>query len=89
MLLVSGAFYWGYDLGNTAGNNRALDVRMASTWAATATGRAAYRLDKNGDLIHLILCDSLGWKVETTVDGKKGCFVHPKGDGSVLGWLLP
>lgn len=89
MLLFGGAFYWGYDIGDTLGYSRALDVRMTSAWAATAMAQAAYKFDKNGDLIHLIKCDSPGWKVEKTAGGDKGCFVHPKEDGSVAGWLLP
>ena len=89
MLLISGAFYWGFDLGNDDGYIRALDVKEISSWAATSVGQDAYRLDHNGDLIRIIRCENVGWRIKKTQAGKNGCFVYPDHDGNIHGWLLP
>ena len=67
----------------------ALDVKEASSWAATPTGQVAYRIDRNGDLIHVIRCDESGWNVQRSRTGEKSCFVSPGPDGDVFGWNLP
>jgi len=90
MVIVSGAFYWGYNTGNSMGYARALDVKLASSWAATDIGKAAYRLDQSGDLRAIVQCDRGGWKVERSRDGKqKICVVYPTADGETFGWYLP
>jgi hypothetical protein len=90
MILIAGAFYGGYAIGNTAGYARALDVKEASGWAATELGQAAYKLDQNGDLRSIILCDRDGWKVERSQNGnQKLCVVYPTSNGNVYGWFLP
>lgn len=90
MLMMGGSFYWGYGIGNSNGYADALDVKTASSWAASATGQAAYRLDQNGDLKSLIRCDRDGWKIESAKDGKhKICLVGATGDGMISGWYLP
>ncbi len=89
MAILAGAFFWGYCDGKSVGYAFAMDVKEASTWAATPIGQAAYQMDRNGDLIHLIRCDETGWKVQRSRTGEKSCFVHPGADGDVLGWSLP
>jgi hypothetical protein len=90
MALIAGAFYWGYTIGNTAGYARALDVKEASSWAATEPGQAAYKLDQNGDLRSLVHCDRDGWTIERSRDGKERlCVVHPTHNGNIYGWYLP
>jgi hypothetical protein len=90
MLLIGGAFYWGYDIGNAHGYARALDVKTASSWAASSAGQAAYKLDQEGDLRSLIRCDRDGWTVQQSNDGMhKLCVVHPANDGRVYGWDVP
>ena len=90
MLLIGGAFYWGYAIGNTNGYARSLDVKAVSAWAASSEGQAAYKLDQNGDLRSLVRCDRDGWTVQRSQDGKhKLCIVRPAGDGLVSGWDVP
>jgi len=90
MLLIGGAFYWGYAIGNTNGYARSLDVKAVYAWAASSEGQAAYKLDQDGDLRSLIRCDRDGWTVQRSQDGKhKLCIVHPAGDGFVSGWYVP
>jgi ElaB/YqjD/DUF883 family membrane-anchored ribosome-binding protein len=90
MVLIGGAFYWGYAIGNTNGYARLLDVKAVSAWAASSEGQAAYKLDQDGDLRSLIRCDRDGWTVQQSQDGKhKLCIVHPARDGLVSGWYLP
>lgn len=90
MILIAGVFYWGYALGKTAGYARALDVKEASSWAATEQGQDAYKLDQNGDLRAIVHCDREGWTVERTRNGKqKLCVVRPTSNGNVYGWFLP
>jgi ElaB/YqjD/DUF883 family membrane-anchored ribosome-binding protein len=90
MVLIGGAFYWGYAIGNTNGYARLLDVKAVSAWAASSEGQAAYKLDQDGDLRSLIRCDRDGWTVQRSQDGKhKLCIVHPARDGLVSGWYLP
>lgn len=90
MLLIAGAFYWGFDAGNDAGYARALDVKVASSWAATELGQAAYRLDQSGDLRSIVRCDRDGWAIEHSRNGKeKICVVHPAGNGDISGWYMP
>jgi hypothetical protein len=89
MAILAGTFYWGYSNGMSSGYAAALDVKEASSWAATPVGQAAYHLNQNGDLVHLIRCDQSGWKIEKTRTGANGCFVHPGLDGDVFGWRLP
>lgn len=89
MLILASAFYWGYATGNRAGYASALEVRMAASWAATPSEQAAYQLDRNGDLTHLIHCDQSGWRVSKTRSGAKNCFVQPSTDGEIVGWQLP
>jgi hypothetical protein len=90
MLFIGGSFYWGYDIGNTSGYARSLDVKAVSAWAASSEGQAAYKLDQDGDLRSLIRCDRDGWTVQRSRDGKhKLCIVHPAGDGLVSGWYVP
>jgi ElaB/YqjD/DUF883 family membrane-anchored ribosome-binding protein len=40
MLLIAGAVYWGYNIGNTNGYARSLDVKAVSAWAASSEGQA-------------------------------------------------
>ena len=89
MALIGGAFYGGYRTGRNVGYALALDVKQASSWAASPSGQAAYRMDRNGDLIHFMRCDQSGWKVQRSRTGEKACFVRPGPDGDVLGWSLP
>jgi hypothetical protein len=90
MLFIGGSCYWGYDIGNTSGYARSLDVKAVSAWAASSEGQAAYKLDQDGDLRSLIRCDRDGWTVQRSRDGKhKLCIVHPAGDGLVSGWYVP
>jgi hypothetical protein len=89
MALLAFAFYWGYGNGKRIGYASALDVKAASSWAATSAGQGAYRLDRNGDLLHLLRCDQTGWKVQKTKTGAMGCFVNPGPDDQVVGWLIP
>ena len=89
MFLLAIAFYLGYRNGKNTGYAFALDVKEASSWAATPAGQAAYRMDRNGDLIHVIRCDESGWKVQRSRTGEKSCFVSPGPDGDVFGWNLP
>jgi ElaB/YqjD/DUF883 family membrane-anchored ribosome-binding protein len=90
MLLIAGAFYWGYAVGNTNGYARALDVKAVSAWAASSEGQAAYKLDQDGDLRSLIRCDRDGWTVQRSQDGKhKLCIVRPASNGFVSGWYVP
>jgi hypothetical protein len=89
MILLAAAFYWGYWDGKRVGYSFALDVKEASSWAATPIGQGAYHLDRNGDLVHLLRCDQTGWKVQKTRTGAKGCFVNPGPDGEITGWLIP
>jgi ElaB/YqjD/DUF883 family membrane-anchored ribosome-binding protein len=86
MVLIGGAFYWGYAIGNTNGYARSLDIKAVSAWAASSEGQAAYKLDQDGDLRSLIRCDRDGWTVRRSQDGKhKLCIVHPASDGFVTG----
>jgi hypothetical protein len=89
MIIVAVAFYCGYSNGRHVGYAAALDVKEASSWASTAAGQGAYRLDRNGDLTHLVRCDQPGWNVQQTKAGAKGCFVNPGSDGEITGWLIP
>ena len=89
MVILAGAFHWGYSDGKSVGYASALDVKEASSWAATPLGQAAFRLDRNGDLAHLVRCDQDGWKIEKTTQGGKGCFVRTGPDERVMGWLIP
>jgi ElaB/YqjD/DUF883 family membrane-anchored ribosome-binding protein len=89
MLILAGACWWGYSTGQRSGYAAALDVKEAESWAATPSGQAAYRMEQNGDLIHLIRCDQEGWHVEKTTTGAKVCFVRGTSDGHLMGWLLP
>lgn len=89
MLTLAGAFWWGYSTGRHSGYAAALSVKEAESWSATPSGQAAYRMEQNGDLMHLVRCDQDGWHIEKTTTGGKGCFVRGTPDGHVLGWLLP
>ena len=90
MLLIGGAVYWGYTIGNTNGYARSLDVKAVSAWAASSEGQAAYKLDQDGDLRSLIRCDRDGWTVQRSQDGKhKLCIVRPASNGFVSGWYVP
>ncbi|WP_263358610.1 hypothetical protein [Acidicapsa ligni] len=89
MVLLATAFCWGYENGKRVGYAYSIDVKEASSWAATPVGQGAYRLDRNGDLVHLLRCDQMGWKVQKTRTGAKGCFVNPGPDGEITGWLIP
>lgn len=90
MILVSGAFYWGYATGNATGYVRALDTKSVSVWATTAMGHAAYELDQNEDLRSLVRCDRDGWKIQTAEDGKhKICTVGAARNGMIYGWYIP
>jgi hypothetical protein len=89
MIILAAAFYWGYENGKRVGYALALDVKEASSWAATPMGQGAYHLDQNGDLVHLLRCDQTGWKEQRTRTGAKGCFVNPGPDGGIIGWHLP
>jgi hypothetical protein len=89
MVIVGSAFYFGYTNGQRVGYASALDVKEASSWAATPLGQGAYDLDRNGDLTHLLRCDQTGWRVEKTKTGARGCFVNPGPDGDITGWLIP
>ncbi len=89
MLILAGAFWWGYSTGQRSGYAGALEVKEAESWAATPSGQAAYRMEKNGDLLHMLRCDQDGWQIEKTTTGGKGCFVRGTADGHVMGWLLP
>jgi hypothetical protein len=90
MLLIGGAFYWGYIIGDAQGYARTLDVKTASSWAASSMGQAAFKLDQNGDLRSLTRCDRDGWAMERSNDGKhRVCLVHPDRDGFISGWYVP
>lgn len=89
MGILAIAFHCGYVAGNRAGYASSIEVKMAASWAATPAGLAAYRLDRNGDLTHLIRCDQSGWRVSKARTGAKNCFVQPSSDGEVIGWALP
>lgn len=90
MLLISGTFYWGYAIGNAQGYARTLDVKTASSWAASSIGQAAFKLDQNGDLRSLIRCDRDGWTVERADNGKhRLCLVRTGSDGFISGWYVP
>jgi len=89
MLILAIAFVWGYDIGKASGYAKALDVKSASSWAATSAGQEAYRMDQNGDMQHLIRCDESGWAIEKSKSGDKACFVHPDKTGEISGWLIP
>lgn len=89
MVFLGTAFYWGNENGKRIGYASALDVKEASSWAATPAGQGAYRLDRNGDLSHLLRCDQTGWKIQKTKSGAMGCFVNPGPDDQVVGWLMP
>ena len=89
MLMLASAFYCGYRDGKSVGYASALDGKTAASWAATPLGQAAYHLDQNGDLIHIIRCDRDGWRVSTARSGAKNCFVRPGFDGEIVGWQLP
>lgn len=90
MILMTGAFYWGYDIGNSVGYARALDFKVASNWASSELGQAAYRLDENGDLRSIVECNRDGWTIERSLNGKqKLCIVHPLSNGNIYGWHLP
>ena len=90
MLLIGGAIYWGYAIGNTSGYARSLDVKAVSAWAASSEGQAAYKLDQDGDLRSLIRCDRDGWTVQRSQDGKhKLCIVRPASNGLISGWYVP
>lgn len=90
MLLIGGAFYWGYGMGNAQGYARSVDIKTASSWAASSMGQAAFKLDQSGDLRPLIRCDRDGWTVERAGDGKhRLCLVHPARDGFISGWYVP
>jgi hypothetical protein len=89
MLLMGGTFYWGYNIGNDNGYARALDVKTASSWAASDLGQAAYRMDQDGDLRSIVRCDRDGWTVENSRSGKERiCIVHPASNGDISGWYL-
>jgi hypothetical protein len=47
MMLTGGVFYWGYDVGNRSGYTRAVDVKTASSWAASDLGQG--RLQTGSD----------------------------------------
>jgi hypothetical protein len=90
MMLTGGVFYWGYDVGNRSGYARAVDVKAASSWAASDLGQGAYKLDLTGDLRSLIRCDRAGWTIERNHSGKNRlCIVHPDTDGVIHGWDVP
>jgi len=89
MILMAGAFYWGYDKGNSIGYSRALDVKVASSWAATDMGKAAYRLDQSDDLRAIVQCDRSGWTIKRNRDGQKVCRVEPDNNGKTFGWFIP
>jgi len=90
MLLVGGTFYCGYKVGDDSGYARALDVKTASSWAASNLGQAAYTMDQDGDLRSLVRCDRDGWTVQRSEDGKhRLCVVRPDRDGTISGWFVP
>jgi len=90
MLLMGGTFYWGYNVGDDSGYARALDVKTASSWAASNLGQAAHTMDQDGDLRSLVRCDRDGWTVQHSEDGKhRLCVVHPDRDGTISGWYVP
>jgi hypothetical protein len=90
MILIGGAFYWGYVTGNATGYVRALGAKSISVWATTAMGQAAYELDQNDDLRALVRCNRDGWKIQTAEDGKhKICLVGAAPNGRIYGWYLP
>jgi hypothetical protein len=90
MLLMGGTYYWGYNIGNDNGYARALDVKIASGWAASNLGQAAYKMDQDGDLRSLVRCDRDGWTVQWSEDRKhRLCVVHPDRNGMISGWYVP
>ena len=90
MLLVAGAFCWGYKTGNACGYARAVDMKLAANWSVTDSGQAAYRLYQSGDLRSILDCDRDGWQKQRSRDGKrKLCVVHPASDGTIVGWVIP
>ena len=89
MILFAAAFYWGYRIGTASGYARALDVKIASSWAATDMGRAAYRLDQSGDLRAIVQCDRDGWKITRGREGQKICHVETNSNGQTFGWFIP
>lgn len=92
--LVLGGLAWrmhavgleaGEQRGYVSGYEAAKDEKAAASWAATAQGRAAVKLARNGTLQTLLECSRPGW--ERT---KKGaCIPYRAPDEKVYGWLLP
>lgn len=72
----------GKAIGYASGYEAAKDERAAASWAATAEGKAAYRLAKAGSILQLAECAGPGWYVD---DG--ACYPARAADG-VYGWRI-
>lgn len=57
----------GRDIGYAAAYEAAKDEKAAASWAASAEGKAAYRLAQAGSILQLARCASPGWYIEDGV----------------------
>jgi hypothetical protein len=64
--------WFSYEKGVESGFNKGIaeaqDVKAAAQWVNTADGKAAFRLWKAGDLLHLANCDQPGWSRQMATD---------------------
>jgi hypothetical protein len=72
----------GKGIGYAAGYREAKDEKAAASWAATAEGKAAFRLAKAGSILQLAQCAAPGWYVQDGV-----CFPARATD-TLYGWRI-
>jgi len=72
----------GHDIGYVAGYEAAKDEKAAASWAASAEGKAAYRLAKAGSILQLARCASPGWYV------KDGVCLPARAADALYGWRV-
>lgn len=68
--------------------NELKDDKIRSEWANTQSGKKAYKLDENGDLMAIIECSRDGWGRAKNKDGAQICIPAPAKDGH-YGWKIP
>lgn len=85
--------YWvghsdGWSSGDAIGYRQAIAANAAASWANTASGKVAKRMDDLGNLQALGTCNIPGFSIQKGENGTRWCVVAGK-DGQFHGWALP
>jgi len=85
--------YWvghsdGWSSGDARGYRQAIAANAAASWANTASGKVAKKMDDLGNLQALGTCNIPGFSIQKGENGTRWCVVAGK-DGQFHGWVLP